>query len=257
LIILAGCGRFGFGAPDAAIDELVPSCAGHDEDGDAFPDACDVCPTVVDATQRDGDGDGVGDACDPRPAITGDYILRFEPHDDAATAQYMPFNTVEWRPDTVRLGALADAGSVYYVLDAYPSRLAVTAHIVNASTQPQWFGFWYTQNTAANDPKVFASAARTPPDPVAFSLKEQTAPNQERLCADAAIGPAAFVPGDSYTILVDTSLVTAGDDHIVFSSSAQSWECHLAVAIPRSTAGFLEANRMIVDFDYFIAYGVR
>jgi subtilisin family serine protease len=36
-----------------------------DEDGDAVPDADDVCPSVADPDQADADGDGTGDACDP------------------------------------------------------------------------------------------------------------------------------------------------------------------------------------------------
>jgi glucose/arabinose dehydrogenase len=42
-------------------------CAGAgagDTDGDAIPDACDVCPLDPDPDQDDADGDGVGDACD-------------------------------------------------------------------------------------------------------------------------------------------------------------------------------------------------
>jgi hypothetical protein len=38
------------------------------EDGDAFGDACDLCPQVSD-TVADGDGDHVGDACDPNLGI--------------------------------------------------------------------------------------------------------------------------------------------------------------------------------------------
>ena len=62
----------GGGAADGA------GCApvGHDEDLDAFDDACDVCPHVVDPMQLDGDGDRVGDACDPH--VGPDRIARFE-----------------------------------------------------------------------------------------------------------------------------------------------------------------------------------
>jgi hypothetical protein len=62
LFLLVGCGRVAF---EPMVDAQLPTCTGHDEDGDAFPDACDVCPHVADATQADGDGDGVGNACDP------------------------------------------------------------------------------------------------------------------------------------------------------------------------------------------------
>ena len=39
----------------------------HNEDNDAVPDRCDVCPGVAD-NQVDSDKDGVGDACDPGDA---------------------------------------------------------------------------------------------------------------------------------------------------------------------------------------------
>jgi hypothetical protein len=251
-LLLAGCGRFGFGELGDA-----PACTGHDEDGDGVADACDVCPTVADANQLDGDRDGVGDACDPRPAIDGDYILRFEPHVDAAATQYQAFNSVEWRTDTVRLGTLTVAGSLQYNLDAYPSRVAIATHIIDASTQTQWFGLWYGKDPIANDPKIFASAARTPPDPAVFALKEQSAPMQEQFCPDQEVGPAAFVAGQSFTFVVDTTLATGGDHHIVISAPTESWQCRLAPTIPMFTGGFLEAYRVVVDFDHFIAYGVR
>lgn len=44
-----------------AVECTSPS--GHDEDGDAIDDACDVCPQIA-GDQLDADGDGVGDACD-------------------------------------------------------------------------------------------------------------------------------------------------------------------------------------------------
>lgn len=79
LLVLAGCGRFGFGAEERPDARVCLAPVGHDEDGDAIDDACDGCPHVADPTQPDGDRDGVDDSCDPRPDIPGDSIVFFDP----------------------------------------------------------------------------------------------------------------------------------------------------------------------------------
>jgi len=59
----------------------LPDPARHDEDGDGFPDSCDVCPAVVDPRQLDTGEmtvhafpDGVGDACD-LSLLAGDDLV--------------------------------------------------------------------------------------------------------------------------------------------------------------------------------------
>jgi hypothetical protein len=114
LLALAGCGRFGFagapadsgGASERAIIDTrasdAPRCAGHDEDGDGFPDACDNCPGLPNPDQTDTDGDGVGDVCDANPATPGEHLLVFAPltPDDTTFADVggMPFvhGSDEW-----------------------------------------------------------------------------------------------------------------------------------------------------------------
>jgi hypothetical protein len=260
LLMLAGCGRLGF---DASPDTLLPTCTGHDEDGDGFPDPCDVCPTVADGNQRDGDRDGVGDACDPRPALDGDYILRFEPHDDPAAARYTVLvPTFEWRPDVLRIGDAVSFGAAQYSLPANPSRLAIGVQIVDASTtQQMWFGAWYNQESTfqGTEPKIFISAANRPPTTGAtFALKEQTTTTLSHFCNnnDPPQGPD-FVTGDRYTMVADTSLVTGGDHHVDVTSAAQTWSCDLVVTLPPFSDGFLETHLSVIDFEYFIAYGIR
>jgi hypothetical protein len=89
-VVLAGCGRLGFGAAAATGDGAATAdsgdaaadagCApvGHDEDGDGIDDACDVCPQIADPAQADTDGDGVGDACDPNPTTPTEHLVAFE-----------------------------------------------------------------------------------------------------------------------------------------------------------------------------------
>jgi hypothetical protein len=83
--LVAGCGRFGFGAdvvdgsPDSdGGDDDGPTCTlVHDEDQDGVDDACDPCPHIA-GTTEDSDRDGVGDACDPQPTIAKQRISFFD-----------------------------------------------------------------------------------------------------------------------------------------------------------------------------------
>ena len=44
----------------------------------------------------------------------------------------------------------------------------------------------------------------------------------------------------------------------MLSSPTQTWsDCRIVIMTPQYTAGFIEASRIVVDVDYFIAYGVR
>ena len=272
LLVLAACGRFGFADHDAdapgsdAIDAPVPTCSGHDEDGDAFPDACDNCPSVANADQRNNGEvdngvarDEVGDACDPRPTLIGDFILRFEAHDNSAAAQYISTNgTFAWTQDALRLGSIGTNGSAPYRLASYPTRLAFHVRVIDRSpTAQMWFGVWYNSPFQASDPKIFVNGAFNPAGVSAvFSLKEADALSVERFCPGRA-GPPTFEAGDSYTLVADTNLVTGGDHLIATNGPNGSWSCSLAVTVPPYNEGFLESFEMTVEFDYFVAYGVR
>lgn len=130
---LTGCGRFEFdaldGQSDAAPDARVcVAPAGHDEDGDAVDDACDLCPHLSDPDQRDGDGDEVGDACDPDPAVARQRITRFEPFVDNRAGWVTINSTLDATGAHVAgIGGYADL-RVPLVDGAYTHVMGMTVH---------------------------------------------------------------------------------------------------------------------------------
>lgn len=108
LLFLVGCGRLAF---EASPDARLPSCAGHDEDADGFPDACDLCPTSPDPAQLNPDGDGTSDQCDVTNA--NDTIAFFDPFiADRSDWKYRP------APHSYVNDSLAiDARTTYFFMD--------------------------------------------------------------------------------------------------------------------------------------------
>jgi hypothetical protein len=262
VLAVAGC-KFDFAsAPmsDAAdVDAPAPTCTGHDEDRDGYPDACDVCPADADKLQRDGDGDGVGDVCDPRPTTPGDYVVLFDPHTDAATMTYKVINgSFAVQGDAARLGAANGPGQATYALATLPTRLATRMHVIAASTTTtQWFGVWYTQS-GDDTSKSFAQAADTPGDGtnIEMNLKEQMGASSR--FSTYAYGDTKFSAGDTFSMVIDTTLATGGDDRLtIVDSLGMEHIATLSILGPRTGRGFLEANNVQVDFDYFVAYGIR
>ncbi len=262
VVAVAGCSFNSASAPDsdaAVVDAPPPMCMGHDEDKDGYPDACDVCPADVDPLQRDGDGDGVGDVCDPRPTTPGDYVVLFDAHTNAATTTYGMINgSFAIQGDAARLGTATGPGQATYALAALPTRLATRMHVVAASTTAtQWFGVWYTQSVDDTS-KAFAQAADTPADGVniEMNLKEQMGGSSR--FSTYSYGDTKFSAADTYSITIDTTLATGGDDRMtIVDSLGVSHVATLSIMGARTGRGFLEANNVQVDFDYFVAYAIH
>jgi hypothetical protein len=256
--VLTGCRAHFDALEDANLDRdsgLLPSCTGHDEDGDGFPDGCDVCPTVRDGTQRDDDGDGVGDACDPRPTIAGDYIQVLDVHTAPSTTYYLIDATYSYEGDALRLGNVTSYGAAYMDLPAVPSRLEARMRVLDASTtEHAWFGFWYHCNDPITN-QVFANGNQPMGGTGSFHLKEMI-DTAERF-SNVLYEPGRFVAGTTYTLIVETNLVTGGDDRLTVIDDDGVRVASLRLTVAPELTAFLEVNRAMVDFDFFIAYAIR
>lgn len=250
------------GDVDGPALDVPPSCVGPDEDGDAWPDACDNCPTEPNADQRDvreigagQDADGVGDACDPRPTQTGDFLGLVEMH-NAAGAYTMLGTTSLMGNGTLRLGSLGAAGSATFVSPPRVTRIDSAYTIVDASDDLQWVGVW-TDDSGAE--ALFHEAAWDPSLATSvFHLKELHAPSPDRLSTDLP-GPTRLATGDRFRVIGDTELTTGGDHRLTVMDRDRGTTqmTTLAIQIPRVTSGYLESFRLIADFDYLVIYAIR
>jgi hypothetical protein len=243
----------GDGVPDVA--DNCPTVANPDQrnhDHDAFGDACDPCPHLVD-TGADTDGDGVGDACDPNPTTPGDKIVLFEGFYDPISWNAVIGSASSWQvsggvvrqPDTSRgyqLVAPGHFGDVFVDV-----KLKVNGV---SSNQPRYAAAVVVGYVATDD---FYFCAMTH-DPL-FGMELDAGKVYE---GTGQIGdqPTSFdsaIPGDWISVQGRTSQLSDGGTHLdcTASNSQASSETAFDAHGELAAGGVgLQTNGVDASFDY-------
>jgi hypothetical protein len=141
----------GIGADGAtATADARPTCAGHDEDGDGYGDACDNCPTVANTDQLNvgempAAPDALGDVCDPRPSVVGDKILRVVYFDQPnLPAGFGGGSNYTLMNDALRIGTTTSgvSGLVFFAGDRNFTRMEARMTVSSGTNFAQWSGLW-------------------------------------------------------------------------------------------------------------------
>ena len=257
VLTLVGCGRLGFGTEHdgGGPREGLVMCGGHDEDGDGFGDACDVCPTDPDPDQADRDGDGVGDACDPHPDAPGDKLVLFNPHVDMTTDTYYEYDGVTSYPgnDTLQLGqAITDFGQAHYAMPANATRLETGFTVIDLDPSvTSYSGVWYASAVKSGSltDAVFATLYQDPGGPYTFVIEEEM-PTSNRY-SPMIDHPDALIGAHFHFV------ITTGDDSDVLTVDGPGGpdQMNLSIEIARGLYGMLEARSMILQIDYLAVWG--
>lgn len=125
------------------------------------------------------------------------------------------------------------------------------------SNQLQSFGVW-TDRTV-NDALFLEGAWDVGYATGLFRIKEDPRPPDPDRCSPDILGPGRFTAGTKFHLVSDTELVTGTEQRLSITdrTTGISASTSLAIQIPRAGKGYLEANKMIVDFEYLVIYSLR
>lgn len=247
-------------------DTVVPDAPGctmvgsPDEDADGVVDACDNCIVTPNPSQANvgeieagNAADALGDACDPRPAESGDRIGLVAL--DMGASDVQPFGTYSYPGNgALRMGSTDPdgVGGANYEVFRPITRLEMKLRPVETANLDRWAGIWYYN--APGGLGVFAHGVYNPPQTSAVFWIKQQQPAMDTFSDGFDVAPPFVAPQD-YTITVDTERVTGGAHRMTTRrSDGQQGTVMLAISIPPTTSGFIEAYRMIVDVAYFVVY---
>jgi hypothetical protein len=238
LLLLVGCGRVGF-------DVDHPTCAaGHDEDGDGIPDACDVCPHIADPDQTDSDGDGVGDACDPEPDNPRQHIVVFDPFTSLDPAWH-PNGSTTLLGDSIRLDGMPEYREISRDLDDGIDLFQYGGHLLSRDATGQSH-MSIGRGVDGSDNQLYCELYQDP-DQVIFEYSQTIDDGSSYQHGLPSVGSGSWIGAGTVSLSMSATAITCNADWRGMGRTSSGARPGLAVQNIN-----LAAFNVDVEFDYFI-----